>query len=469
MKDRSTDMTVGNPVKHILLFSIPALIGNIFQQIYNLTDTIIVGRFVGAEALAAVGATFSITFLFFALCNGISNGGGIIVSQYYGAHDNDNVKRTIVNTGFIMLIVPILFGSIGFVLAPYLLQLLSTPESIIAASTMYVRFMCVGLLFTSLYNFFTAVLRALGDSKTPLYFLIISTIINVIFDVTFVYFFNLGIKGVALATVIAQFISALSCGLYAYTKNPVFRIEKEFFTISSKIVAKIIKLGVPMSLQFGLIAISSMAVQRIVNSYGTVVVAAFAATNRIEQFVHMPYTTLGMSLSTYCGQNFGAKKYDRVYTGYKKGLVMMAILSCVLLLVMQFFGGAITSLFVSEKEVIELGMMGLKLTSLFYFTLGMIYVVRGVLTGTGDAFFALFNGVVEVIGRFTIPIILTSYLGMGPKGIWLSAGIVWAVSGVTAWLRYYFHFHRRYVGSNISFIELSEQPALFHKKAAAHN
>ena len=430
MKDRSTDMTVGNPVKHILLFSIPALIGNIFQQIYNLTDTIIVGRFVGAEALAAVGATFSITFLFFALCNGISSGGGIIVSQYYGAHDNDNVKRTIVNTGFIMLIVPIFFGSIGFVLAPYLLQLLSTPESIIAASTMYVRFMCVGLLFTSLYNFFTAVLRALGDSKTPLYFLIISTIINVIFDVTFVYFFNLGIKGVALATVIAQFISALSCGL---------------------------------------IAISSMAVQRIVNSYGTVVVAAFAATNRIEQFVHMPYTTLGMSLSTYCGQNFGAKKYDRVYTGYKKGLVMMAILSCVLLLVMQFFGGAITSLFVSEKEVIELGMMGLKLTSLFYFTLGMIYVVRGVLTGTGDAFFALFNGVVEVIGRFTIPIILTSYLGMGPKGIWLSAGIVWAVSGVTAWLRYYFHFHRRYVGSNISFIEPSEQPALFHKKAAAHN
>ena len=444
MKNHTTDMTEGNPVKHIILFAIPALIGNIFQQVYNLADSIIVGKFVGANALAAVGATFSITFLFFALCNGISSGGGIIVSQYYGAHEEDNVKKTIVNTGFIMLIVPLFFGIIGFVTAPELLKLLSTPEEIIADSTMYVRFMCVGLLFISIYNFISAVLRALGDSKTPLYFLIVSTIINVIFDLIFVLALDMGIRGAALATVIAQFISALSSSIYAYLKNPIFKIEKENFVITFEMISKIIKLGVPMSLQFALIAISTMAVQKIVNGYGTVVVAAFTATNRIEQFIHMPYTTLGTSLATYCGQNFGAKKYDRVLAGYKKGVVIMACITVVMLFVMQFFGGNIASLFVSEPEVIALGKTGLQLTSLFYITLGMIYVIRGVLTGTGDALFALINGVVEVIGRFTIPILLTSFLGFGAKGIWLSAGIVWAISGVTAWIRYYFHFHRKY-------------------------
>ncbi|MCR5213519.1 MAG: MATE family efflux transporter [Eubacterium sp.] len=452
-KKRTTDMTVGSPIRHLILFSIPALIGNIFQQVYNLADSIIVGKFCGANALAAVGATFSITFFFFALCNGISSGGGIIVSQFYGAHEEGNVKRAIVNTGFIMLIVPLIFGTTGFITAPYILRLLSTPDEIMADSTMYIRFMCVGLLFTSIYNFISNVLRALGDSKTPLYFLILSTIINVIFDVIFVYSFEMGIQGAALATIIAQFISALTSGIYAYVTNPVFKIEKKYFVISSKILKKIIKLGVPMSLQFAMIAVSSMAVQRIVNSYGTTVVAAFTATNRIEQFIHMPYTTLGASLSTYCGQNYGAKKYDRVLTGYKKGLVIMSGITIFMLLVMQLFGGTITSLFVSDPEVIALGKTGLQITSLFYFLLGLIYVVRGVLTGTGDAFFALFNGIVEVIGRFTIPIFMTSYLGMGARGIWISAGVVWAISGITAWFRYYYHFQKKYFPRQVSHIE----------------
>ena len=454
MNKNTTDMTVGSPVKHLILFAIPALIGNIFQQIYNLADSIIVGKFIGANALAAVGATASITFFFFALCNGISSGGGIIASQYYGAHDEDKVKEVIVNTGFIMLIFPFIFGSIGFLSAPNLLRLLSTPENIMADATMYVRFMCVGLLFSSIYNFLAAMLRALGDSKTPLYFLIVSTIINVVFDILFVFVFELGIMGAALATVIAQFISALTCGIYAYRKNPLFRMESRNLVISTDMIMGVIKLGVPMSMQFALIAVSSMAVQRIVNSYGTTVVAAFTATGRIEQFIHMPYQTLGASLATFTGQNYGAKKFDRVYTGYKKAMFIMAVITVVMLCVMQFFGGFITSLFISEPEVIELGKMGLKITSLFYITLGMIYVVRGVLTGVGDAFFALFNGIVEVIGRFTVPILFTVYLGMGTTGIWLSSGIVWAISGITAWMRYYYHLHRKVFSSEKSLIRM---------------
>ena len=206
---------------------------------------------------------------------------------------------------------------------------------------------------------------------------------------------------------------------------------------------RVIRLGVPMSLQFGLIAISSMAVQRIVNSYGTIVVAAFTATNRIEQLIHQPYTTLGTSISTFSGQNFGAKQNDRVLSGYYAGIRIMIVLTILLVLIMQFGGRAITGLFVEDDAIVTLGAMGLRITSLFYPALGMIYVIRGVLTGIGDAFFALFNGIVEVIGRFTIPAWFCIYLGFGETGIWLSAGIVWVVSAVTAWIRYLTYFRIR--------------------------
>ena len=435
MKNNTTDMTVGNPIRHIILFALPALIGNIFQQVYNLADSMIVGRFVGADALAAVGATSSITFLFFALCNGIGSGGGIIVSQFYGAHDNENVKKSIVNTGIIMLIVPLLFGIIGFISAESFLRILSTPEVILYDATSYIRYMCIGLIFVSLYNYITSMLRALGDSKSPLYFLILSAVINVFLDILLVYNFKMGIRGAAIATILSQFIAAASCGIYAYKVNPFFKLKKDDIEFVPDLSKKVIRLGVPLSLQFGLIAISAMAVQRIVNNYGTVVVAAFTATNRIEQLIHQPYTTLSASIATFCGQNYGAKKLDRVRQGYRKGLLIMFCITVVMVFSMQLFGGAITSLFVSDTEIIALGATGLKITSIFYLALGLIYVVRGVLNGLGDAFFALFNGVVEVIGRFTIPLLFTHYLGMGELGIWVSTGVVWVLSGSTAWLR----------------------------------
>ena len=436
-------MTKGAPARHILLFAIPTLIGNLFQQIYNLADSMIVGRFIGSNAFAAVGATSAITFFFFALCNGIGSGGGIVVSQYYGAHDDSNVKKGIVNTGLIMLIVPILFGLMGFGLAPALLRLLKTPALIIDDAILYTRFMCIGLLFVSLYNYLSSMLKALGDSKTPLYFLIISTIINIVLDILLVCVFSFGITGAALATVIAQFISVLLCGIHAYRTNRYFRINREDICITLRMTYQIVRLGVPMSIQFALIAISSMALQRVVNSFGTTVVTAFTATNKAEQLIHQPYMTLSASLATFSGQNFGAKRNDRVYSGYKTGMIIMISFTAFLMLTIQLFGKAITGFFVSNQEIIMLGSRGLKITSMFYLALGMIYVIRGVLTGIGDAFFSLFNGVVEVVGRFTIPLLLTSYLGYGEKGIWLSTGIVWILSGATAWIRYLTFFRRK--------------------------
>lgn len=443
MKSNITDMTHGAPAKHILLFALPTLIGNIFQQIYNLADSMIVGRFIGSNAFAAVGATSSITFLFFALCNGIGSGGGIVASHYYGAHDDSNVKKCIVNTGMIMLVVPVLFGLTGFCLAPHLLKLLKTPAIITGDAVLYTRFMCIGLLFVSLYNYLSSMLKALGDSKTPLYFLIISTIINVVLDILLVCVFPLGITGAALATVVSQFMSVLLCGIHAYRTNSYFRITRNDICVTLRMTYQIVRLGVPMSVQFALIAISSMALQRVVNSFGTTVVAAFTATNRIEQLIHQPYMTLAASIATFSGQNFGAKRNDRVYSGYKTGIIIMISFTVLLMFVMQFFGKTITGLFVSDHEVITLGTKGLKITSMFYLSLGMIYVVRGVLTGIGDAFFSLFNGVVEVIGRFTIPLLLTMYLGYGEAGIWLSSGIVWIISGATAWIRYLTYFRRK--------------------------
>lgn len=438
-----TDMTTGSPVRHILLFALPTLIGNIFQQIYNFADSMIVGRFVGPDALAAVGASSSIVFMLYALCNGIGTGGGILVSQYYGAQDDDRVRKCIVNTGLIMLVVPVLFGTLGYTCSDLILRVLDTPAEIAADSAMYIKYMCMGLLFISIYNYLAAMLRALGDSRSPLYFLILSTIINVFLDILFVYNFRMGIRGAAIATILSQFAAAISTMIYAYSVNQYFRLKRSDFVLSPQMSFRIIRLGIPMSLQFALIAISSMAVQRIVNSYGTIVVAAFTATSRIEMLIHQPYTTLGAALATYSGQNFGAKKNDRVYAGYIKGMIIMLVLTAAMILTMQLFGGAITGLFVTDERIIYLGALGLRITSLFYPALGVIYVVRGVLTGVGDAFFALFNGIVEVIGRFTIPILMTKYMGMGEIGIWVSAGVVWVVSAVTAWYRYFRFLHFR--------------------------
>lgn len=436
MADTSKNMTEGNPVKLIILFSIPMLIGNIFQQLYNIADSIIVGQFLGAQALAAIGATSSLCFFFFALCNGFGAGGGIIVSQKFGAGNKDEVKNCIANTGYIMILLPAIVGTLAFVFAPFMLRVLKTPDDIFHEALVYLRLMATGLFFVSIYNYVSSMMRALGDSKTPLYFLIFSCVLNVGLDILFVYVLKMGVFGAGLATLISQFVSNILCLGYAFIFNPYFRLSKKDLKIDTNVISRTVKLGLPLSLEFSMIAISCMALQRVVNGFGAVAVAAFTATGRIEQVIHQPYQTLSAALSTYAGQNYGAKKYDRVINGYRKTMIMMAIFTAVMVPVIQLFGAQITSIFVDDKEVIAMGAKAMAITSLFYIFLGQIYVVRGILNGLGDAFFALLNGIVEVIGRFTVPIFLTVIPAIGLWGIWWSVGIVWFLSGFTAWLRY---------------------------------
>ena len=440
-KNAVLNMTEGKPMGLLLRFAIPMLIGNVFQQLYNLADSVIVGRLVNADALAAIGASSSVTFLFFALCNGIGSGGGIITSQFFGNSNSKAVKKCITNTGYIMLIFPTLVGVAAYFLSGSILELLETPEEIMPDALAYIRIMCIGIIFVSLYNYIASMLRALGDSKTPLYFLIISCIINIVLDLYFVYKLGMGVTGAGIATAVSQLLSGAACMLYAVKTNPYFKFSKEDFVFDKRITWQVIKLGVPLSLQFSLIAISCMALQRVVNSFGPVAVAAFTATSRIEQLIHQPYQTLGTSLSTYTGQNYGAGKNQRIVQGYRKALVFMAFFSLAMLPVMQIFGRDIVSIFVKEEEaeVITMGAKALRITSLFYVFLGIIYVIRGVLNGLGDALFALINGIVEVIGRFSVPVFMTGIAAIGVWGIWWATGIVWFISGAAAWLRYVFY------------------------------
>ncbi|MBS7261356.1 MAG: MATE family efflux transporter [Treponema sp.] len=436
MKNSTMNMTEGGITGLLIRFSIPMLMGNLFQQLYNIVDSIIVGKLVGADALAAVGVTGPMGFFFFALCNGIGAGGGIVTSQSFGSGDTKNVKSCITNVGYIMIAFSFVVGIAAFFLSGPLLRLLDTPSDIFPEAFIYLRITCIGLVFVSVYNYISSMLRALGDSKTPLYFLIFSCILNIFLDLLFVKTFGMGVFGAGVATLISQFISGAACIVFAFRTNEYFRLSKADMKVNPEVIRRSVKIGVPLSLQFSLIAISTMALQRVVNTFGAVAVAAFTATSRVEQLIHQPYQTLSAALSTFSGQNFGARKMDRLLKGYRKGMKLMVIFTGLMLLVMQIFAKQITSIFINEPEVIEMGAMSLKITSWFYFFLGLIYTVRGVLNGVGDSFFALYNGIIEVIGRFTFPILMTMIPFFGVWGIWWSVGVVWLLSGVTAWGRY---------------------------------
>lgn len=436
MKTKTLNMTKGNPVYLLLVFSIPMLIGNLFQQMYNLVDSIIVGKGVGANALAAVGATNSISFLFFALCNGIGSGGGIIAAQQFGSGNEEKVKKTIVNAGYILFMGSLIVGAIALLLAEPMLKLMNTPADIMEEAVLYMKLQCIGLPLVALYNHVSAMLRALGDSKSPLYFLIFSCFLNIGLDIWFVYSFNWGVLGVAVATILAQLVAGIGSLIYAIKVNSYFKLEKHHFKVEHELIWGTVRLGVPLSMQFSLVAVSCMAVQRVVNSYGAIVVAAFTAVGRVEQLLHQPYGTLSAALSTYCGQNLGAKEMERIREGFRKSLVLMALFSVVMLPVMQFGSEGIIKVFVDEPEVIYYGAEALRITSWFYLSLGVINMARGILNGVGDALFALINGVVEVVIRIILPVVMTGIAWIGVWGIWWSTGISWLISAAFCIWRY---------------------------------
>lgn len=430
------DMTQGNGFKLLIGFSVPMLIGNIFQQVYNLVDSVIVGRYVGADALAAVGSTGSLNFLFFSLCMGLTGGIGVVISQHFGAEEDSKVRSAIFNSIYMIGATGILMSLLGFIFARPILAFLHTPANILDDAAAYMRIVSAGLLGVAAYNCISSILRALGDSRTPLKFLILASVINVVLDLTFVIKLGLGVRGVAYATMVSQIISAAGCIIFAIRKNPFFKISREEMKINLPIISKCCRLGIPLAFQSSLISVSCIALQSVVNRYGSVVVAAFTATSRVEQLVQQPFSSLSIALSTFTGQNIGARKLDRVKKAFAQSFMMITVFSMSMLMVVYMFGHDIMCVFVNDPEVIEFGAEAFRITSWFYLPLGIIYIVRGLLNGAGDSVYSVINGCVEVAGRIVFSNTLTLVPAIGKWGVWLSTALTWLITAAASLIRY---------------------------------
>lgn len=434
-KNMTRDMTEGSPAKLILKFSGPMLIGNIFQQLYNMVDSIVVGKFVNKDALAAVGASGSLIFLIFGLTFGLSAGISIVISQYFGAGDYDKVRKSFATATYMIFVAAVIMGLIGFFVGRPLLNLLGTPPEIIDQSTIYVKISFLGILGIAGYNGISAVLRALGDSITPLIFLIVASILNVVLDLLFVIVFKMGVPGVAIATIISQFVSATGCIIYALNKIKILRMPLNEFKPDRDILKKCIRLGIPVALQNSFVSISMMALQSVINSFQATIMASYTVVNRIEQLVMQPSMSLGAAVASFTGQNIGAGKIERAKKGMRSSVIIILIFSLLMLPVMYFGGEYIMRLFTKKEdyEVVRNGVEGIRITCLFYSFLGLIFVTRNFLSGAGDIKIPMIMGMIEVLVRVSLSIYLSSIIGF--YGIFWATALTWFATGIFGAIR----------------------------------
>ncbi|MBC1417969.1 MATE family efflux transporter [Listeria fleischmannii] len=430
------DMTKGNPTKLIFYFAMPMLLGNLVQQLYIMIDAVIVGKFVSVDALAAVGSTGAINFFMISLIIGLMSGIAVVVAQYFGFQDYNKLKDVIATASIAVLVAGIVFTILGLLLAKPLLILLQTPENIMDDATVFLTTLFIGILPMSLYNGVSAILRALGNSITPLVFLIFSSLMNIVLDFVFVVWMNYGLQGAAWATVLSQVIAAILCLYYAYKHVPYMRIERQRFKIHKPLLKEMIRIGLPSGLQGAFISIGNMAIQSLINGFGATVVAAYTAASRIDSLTYQPGIAFGAASSTFAAQNVGAGKLDRVKKGFWSGIKVVTITSLLITIIVQLFAKQFLLLFVDgkEKEVIEIGMGYLLIVSLFYVVVGILFVVRETLRGTGDALVPLMMGIFELVSRLVIGFALSKI--MGYEGLWWATPVAWVTATALGLWRY---------------------------------
>lgn len=432
------DMKRGSPTKLILKFAFPMLIGNIFQQVYNMVDSIVVGRFVGKNALAAVGSSFSLMNFITLLLIGLCMGSSIVISQYFGAEDYEGLK-SVVSTSFIFMFIFTVFLSIlTFLFTKPLLMLIKTPAEILEDSTSYLKIVFAGLIFTFLYNAVASLLRALGDSKTSLYFLVIACIINIILDLVFVLNFEMGVAGVAYATVIAQAIASILSLIYAFSKVPILRMKKKEFVFNRAIFPVIAKYSFLTSIQQSIMSIGMVAVQGIVNTFGADVIAAFTAAGKVDSFAYLPVQDFGNAFSTYVAQNVGAGKKERVHEGVKsavKIIIVFCIISSILILMSSEY---LMKIFVnsSEVKVIETGIEYISIVGIFYMLIGFLFMFYGFFRGVGNLAMSVILTIVSLGTRVLMAYTLSSISSIGQKGIWWSIPIGWVLADILGFITY---------------------------------
>jgi len=434
MEGKNTVLTQGNIVKSIIWFSIPLLVGNLFQQLYNAVDSYVVGNYVGKAALAAVGASTPVINMLIGFFMGIATGAGVVIAQYYGANDTKRMRKSIHSSMALTLVMAMLLTIIGLVCTNPLLHAIGVPSDVFDQASQYLAIYFGGITFTLIYNMGAGILRAIGDSKRPLYFLVIASVINIILDFLFVKVFQWGVAGAGVATLIAQGISAVMVVfILMYTKENYQLVIKEI-SFDKEMLTRIIKIGLPTGIQQSIVSLSNVIVQSYVNVYGSSVIAGYSVTVKIDGFVNLPLQAFNMAVTTFVGQNIGAKKYDRVKKGAYITYILATITIGIFVVVMYFFGKDFIAIFNQEKEVIEAGRLMQLIFLPFYLFLPINQIINGVLRGAGKStipmYIMLFSFVILIqiylfiITRFTSSV---AYVFFGWPVTWIVSSIIFLV------------------------------------------
>ncbi|MCR5755227.1 MAG: MATE family efflux transporter [Acetatifactor sp.] len=424
------DMTKGNPLSLITKFMIPIIIGNIFQQLYSMVDTIIVGRFVGVEALAAVGATGSVIFLIFGFTQGLTTGFTVLTAQRFGAGDREGMKKSIGNAVILSVLVTVIVTALSILGMDKLLGWMHTPDDIYDMAKTYIVIICSGICWTVLYNLQTSIMRAIGNSVVPLVLLIISSAANIILDYVLIVPFKMGVAGAAYATIASQGLSGVLCLIYIIKKVPALHISKRHLMLDEQYVRNQLGVGIPMALQFSITAIGTMLVQAALNLLGSTVVASYSVSVKVEQLVTQPFGAMGVTMATYSAQNRGVNDLERIKKGVRAANVMSAIYAVIIYGVLQLILPYAVRLFVTENIELIIGYARtyVNICGLFFIPLGMIFIFRNTLQGCGFGVIPMMGGVVELASRSVAAFIaakLLSYAGVcfANAGAWLTAGV----------------------------------------------
>lgn len=432
------NMTVGNPGKLIVQFTMPVFIGNVFQQFYNMVDAVIVGKFVGTKALAGVGATGTISFLIIGFLIGLTAGFTVLTAQKFGAGDMDAMRKTVASAAILSFIVSAVMTLTSVVFMKDLLYLMNTPDDIFEYAYEYIVIICAGIFAQVLYNLLSSILRALGNSRVPLYFLILAALLNVILDLVFIICFRMGPAGAAYATVIAQGISGVACLFYIWKEVPQLHLHKDDWKVESRLLKTQIRIGFPMALQYSITAIGTMMVQSALNLLGSVAVAAFTAASKIEQIVTQAYVALGTAMATYCAQNMGAGELKRIRSGFRSATILGAVYSVIVAVFMIFGGKYLTYLFVEATDVPQvIGRVQTYLicVSVFFIPLTVVNLYRNGIQGMGYGLLPMTAGIAELVGRGAVAV-LASYK-KSYVGVCLASPMAWILAGSLLLIMYF--------------------------------
>lgn len=431
------DMTSGKSIKLIWNFTIPLLIGNLFQQLYNMADTFIVGRTIGVHALASVGSTGSIIFLILGFANGLTAGLAIPLAQRYGAKDYLGVKRSFYVSILISAVVAILLTILSMVFCRQILEVMQTPAEIIDGAYDYLMVIFAGIFSSMAFNLLSNIFRSIGDAKTPLYFLVIACIMNIILDVVFIAGFGMGVEGAGYATVLSQIFSALACILYIWKKIPILRLNSKDFVAKSLDVKEHVRISFPMAFQSSIIAIGAIIIQITLNQLGATAVAAYTAAQKIDQVAILPMMSFGVTMATFVAQNYGAKKYDRIWRGVRDCIKLSLTFAISVGIILNLFSPIFIRAFVGvgHEEVVELGAIYFITNGTMYSLLSLLFIYRYTLQGVGKTFTPTIAGIMELCMRAFAAVVLSNLYGY--TGATMANPLAWLGSLIPLMIAYY--------------------------------